>query len=116
RTPSRQADYQAASAVNTGVTQVRAARRLLEDFTDFQSQASSESLDPAQASQPTPTELAKKAATEGSGPSGAVSTQPLIYETDVIELIKTNRAKYQSPSYQTELLAAIKEGRYVKQT
>ena len=116
RTPSRQADYQAASAVNTGVIQVRAARRLLEDFTDFQAQAPSESLDPAQAVTPTPTELAKKAATEGSGPSGPISTKPLIYETDVIELIKTNRPKYVSPSFQTELLTAIKEGRYVKQT
>lgn len=112
RTPSRQADYQAASATNTGVTQVRAARRLLEDFTDFQAQAPSEPLK----TEPTAIELAKKVATGGSGPSGPISSKPLIHEADVIELIKTNRLKYQSPSYQTELLDAIKEGRYVKQT
>lgn len=109
RTPTRQADFQTAST-GEGVSQVRAARRLLEDFNDFQTQLSSTPSEPAA----TPLEVAKQVTTEGGGPSGPISTKPQIYEADVIELINTNVEKYRSPSYQTDLIAAIKEGRFVK--
>lgn len=112
RTPSRQADYRAAAATGTGVTQVRAASRLLEDFEDFSTEMASTTQKPEQ----TPTELAKQVSTEGGGGSGPVTTLPLIYEADVIALINSDPTKYRSPSFQTELMAAIKEGRYVKQT
>lgn len=115
RTPSRQADYQAASAQGTGVTQVRAARRLLEDYQDFQSQvAPPTDTGTPSIPAPTPIQEARAATTEGSGTSAPVSTKPLIYEADVIAMINSNSAKYRSPSFQTALTEAIQEGRYVK--
>jgi len=108
RTTSRQADFTAASTQNTGVTQVRAARRLMEDFTDFQSQATAAPPDPAL----TPIEQARAAATEGPAAAGAIVTKPTIHEADVIALINSDPLKYRSPSYQAELVSAIKEGRF----
>ena len=120
RTPSRQRDFVTA-AQGEGVEQARAARRLLEDFQDF-SQAltpapSAEPSTPAQQSAPANQGVAaaRNVANEGAGPAGAVSTKPLMYEADVINLIHTNRAKYNSPSFQAQLMEAIREGRYVKQ-
>lgn len=107
RTPSRQRDFQTA-ATGKGVDQVRAARRLMEDFADFEAQSTEPNPGP------TPTEQARAAATEGSGPTGAVSTKPQLFESDVIALINSDPAKYRSPSFQAELMLAIKEGRYVK--
>lgn len=121
RTPSRQRDFLTA-AQGQGLDQVRAARRLLEDFEDFRStsqpQPGTDQSGPAPAAQPQPqpgVAEARAVANEGAGPAGAVSTKPLIYEADVINLIHTDRAKYNSPSFQNELMAAIREGRYVKQ-
>jgi hypothetical protein len=108
RTQSRQADFVAASTPNTGVTQVRAARRLMEDFNDFQAQAPAAPTEQAL----TPVEQARAAATEGTAPAGAISTKPTIHEADVIALINSDPLKYRSPSYQSELMAAIKEGRF----
>lgn len=108
RTPSRQQDFQTA-ATGKGVDQVRAARRLMEDYTDFEAQST---VIPD--SGPTPTEQARAVATEGSGSTGAVSTKPQLYESDVIALINSDPAKYRSPSFQAELMLAIKEKRYVK--
>ena len=110
RTAGRQADFNVA-ATGTGLEQVRAARRLLEDYNDFNT-----ALKANEKTDDSPTEAARKVATEGSGPSGSVSAKEQIFEFDVIELIISDPAKYRSPSYQKELLAAIKEGRYVKTT
>lgn len=114
RTPSRQADFNVA-ARGEGLDQVRAARRLLEDFVDFRT-VSTVTQDPAAnvTVLPTPTEQARAASTEGAGPTGAVSTKPQIFESDVIKLIHSDPTKYRSPSFQNELMEAIREGRYVK--
>jgi|14BtaG_2_1085337.scaffolds.fasta_scaffold00547_9 hypothetical protein len=119
RTSARQQDLVTA-AQGEGFEQVQAARRLLEDFTDFR-----DSMAPQQAPNtvqsrpvnPTPdpgVQAAAAVSTEGAGPSGAVSTKPLIYETDVIKLIQSDPGKYRSPSFQGELMTAMREGRYVK--
>ena len=108
RTPSRQADLTVVSS-SEGLDQVRAARRLLEDFTDFK-QATSTDTEVKE----TPVEKARKVATEGSGTGAPISGKSQIFESDVIALIQSDKAKYQSPSYQKELLSAIKEGRFVK--
>jgi len=109
RTPSRQAELELASR-GTGVAQVRAANRLMEDYTDFQTTASAEKTDP------TPVEEARKVATEAAGTGAPISGKPQIFEHDVIALINSDSTKYRSPSYQKELMAAIKEGRFVKNT
>jgi len=110
RTPSRQADFQTA-AHGTGLNQVRAARRLLEDYSDFKASA------PEAASKPAPTsvEQARNVATESGSVAAPISSKPQIYEADVIKLINSDPVTYRSPSFQSELLSAIKEGRYVKQ-
>lgn len=108
RTPTRHADLVSA-ATGEGLTQVRAARRLLEDFADFKKHSGADKK-----TELTPTDIARQVATEGSGPAGSVSSKPKIYESDVISLINSDVAKYRSPSYQAELTAAIKEGRFVK--
>lgn len=110
RTPGRQADFTTA-ANGEGVDQVRAARRLLEDYTDFKAQVA-----PNPNTEPTPTELARAAATERGGTGAPISSKPQIFESDVIALINSDVLKYRSPSYQAELMAAIKEGRFVKNT
>lgn len=108
RTGGRQADFNTA-ATGKGLAQVRAARRLLEDYNDFKTVLSAE-----KGTVKTPIEDARKVVTEGSGPSGSLSAETKIYESDVIALIISDVDKYRSPSYQKELLAAIKEGRFVK--
>ena len=99
------------SEIPTGLAQVRAARRLLEDYNDFQ-----EAVKPEEAPAETPVERAKKVATESGGGSGPISSKAQVLESDVIALINSDPTKYRSPSYQKELLAAIKEGRFVKNT
>ena len=108
RTPGRQVDFNTA-AVGKGLEQVRAARRLLEDYNDF-----NQALKTNKKTDDGPIAAARKAATEGSGPSGSISAETQIFEYDVIALINSDPAKYRSPSYQKELVAAIREGRYVK--
>ncbi len=110
RTPSRQADFNVAAS-GAGLDQVRAARRLLEDFQDFNAVTN-----PTDADKPalTPVEVAKQVQTEGTGPAGSISTRPQIFEADVIKMINDNPAKYRSPSFQAELTSAIKENRFVK--
>jgi len=114
RTPSRQQDFVTA-AQGEGIEQVRAARRLLEDFTDFQNTSAVSEPQP----QPQPANpgiaAAKAASNEGSGQSGSVAAKELIYETDVLKVIANDPAKYRSPSFQNNLMAAMREGRYVKQ-
>jgi hypothetical protein len=110
RTPSRQADLNTA-AQGEGLDQVHAARRLLENWKDFQQSLAPQNGDPA----PTPVEQARAVANEGTGASGKVVSKDAVYEADVIALIQSDPAKYRSPSFQAELLAAIKEGRFVKQ-
>jgi len=115
RTPSRQADFVEA-AKGEGLSQVRAARRLLEDFNDFQ-----DALKPVTPTETppvtpalTPVEQAKIVSTEGAGPAGSITTKEMIYEADVLKMIQDEPTKYRSPTFQAELTAAIKEGRYVK--
>ncbi len=114
RTPSRQNDFNVA-ARGEGLDQVRAARRLLEDFVDFRT-AGTVTQEPSADTTvlPTPTQQAAAVRTEGAGPTGAVSTKAQIFESDVIKLIHSDPTKYRSPSFQTELMDAIREGRYVK--
>lgn len=108
RTPGRQQDFNTA-AQGEGLDQVRAARRLLEDYEDFNQAIAGKS-------QQTPVDKARKVATEsgtGAAPPPAGNTDQ-IYEADVIKLIASDVAKYRSPSYQAELVKAIREGRFVK--
>lgn len=112
RTSSRQQDLVTAATAE-GLEQVRAARRLLEDFTDFQTSLKP-STDEVKPEKKTEVQRAAAVRTEGSGPAGNISTKPLIYESDVLKLIQTDPAKYRSPSYQAELMSAIKERRFVK--
>jgi len=110
RTPSRTADARLA-AQGEGVHAVRAARRVLEDYQDFQSlQAPSPS---AQA--PTPLEQARAVSNAGAVASARTSSDDVMYEADVIKLCQDNPEKYRSPTFQKQLLASIREGRYVKQ-
>jgi hypothetical protein len=113
RTPARHRDFVTA-AKGEGLEQVRAARRLLEDFNDFQ-----DALKPVKPVVPetpvlTPVEEAKAVSTEGAGPAGSITTKDAIYEADVLDMIRDEPIKYRSPSFQAELTAAIKEGRFVK--
>ena len=107
RTKGRQMDFHTA-ANGEGLDQVRAARRLLEDYKDFTEQTTPKNQEP------TPTEKARKIATQRSNTGAPISTKPQIFESDVIALINSDPAKYRSPSYQNELLAAIREKRFVK--
>lgn len=109
RTPGRKADFNTA-ARGEGLNQVRAARRLLEDFTDFQTVTKA----PEEKIELTPLEIAKQVSTEGAGPAGSITTLPQIFEVDVIKMVNDNPVKYRSPSFQDELALAIKEGRFVK--
>ena len=113
RTPTRQADLNTA-ATGEGLVQVRAARRLLEDFTDFQNAIVPVTPQTTEVVQKTPVEQAKEVSTEGAGPAGSISNKEVIYEADVLTMINDEPTKYRSPSFQAELTAAIKEGRFVK--
>ena len=108
RTAGRAADFNTA-AQGKGLEQVRAARRLLEDYSDFKAAVS-----PAPNQAPTPLEQARRAATEGSNTGAPVQTKPQVFESDVITLINSDPAKYRSPSFQADLLEAMREGRFVK--
>jgi Na+-translocating ferredoxin:NAD+ oxidoreductase RnfC subunit len=108
RTPSRTADLNTA-AKGEGLDQVRAARRLLEDYQDFQGATSTDTK-----TVETPVEQARKVATEAATTGAPISGKAQIYESDVIALINSDPTKYRSPGFQSELMAAIKEGRFVK--
>ena len=110
RTPSRQQDLMVA-AQGEGLEQVRAARRLLEDYDDFVSEQKARESSEKKES---PVETAKRVATERGGANAPISGKPKIYESDVIDLINSDPMKYRSPSFQRELHDAIKEGRFVK--
>ncbi len=107
RTISRQMDLQAASN-GEGLDQVNAARRLVENFKDFQSQKA-----PSGQEKPDPVAAAKAAANQGPAPAGRVSSDEVIYESDVIKMITEDPAKYRSPSFQATLKKAIKNGNFV---
>lgn len=117
RTPTRQQDFVTA-AQGSGLDQVRAARRLLEDFADFKAAttpANEGTVNKGPEGDPNPgVQAAAQVSTEGAGPSGAVSTKPQIFEADVIKMIHNEPDKYRSPSFQAELMEAMREGRYVK--
>jgi hypothetical protein len=106
RTAGRQADFNTA-ANGEGLNQTRAARRLLEDFADFTA-----STTPPKTA--TPVERARAVATEGANTGAPISTKAQLFESDVIALINSDPARYRSPSYQAEMMAAIREGRFVK--
>ena len=110
RTASRQADLAEAAKPDASLSTIRAGRRLLEDFADFQkATAPKETGD-------TPVETARKVATESGGAGGPVSAKSKIFEADVVKLINGSAedlAKYRSSAFQKELTDAIKEGRYV---
>ena len=110
RTPSRRVALEQAAGAE-GLTQIRAARTLLEEYQDFQ-----EATAPKETGE-TPVEIARKVATEGSGPSGPTSSKPQVFASEAIKLLNGSNedvAKYRSDPYQKELREAIKEGRYVQ--
>jgi hypothetical protein len=108
RTAGRQADFNTA-AQGSGLEQVRAARRLLEDFSDFTALVT-----PNPNAAPTPLEQARTVVTEGANTGAPVQTKPQMFESDVITLINSDPAKYRSPSFQAEMMEAMREGRFVK--
>lgn len=108
RTPGRMRDRDIAAA-NEGLPSVNAARRLLEDFQDFQS-----SMKP-DLPEPTPSISPVLVANE-RGHARARVPGEVIYESDVIAMINSEPEKYRSPTFQRTLAAAIREGRYVKQS
>lgn len=108
RTVSRQMDLQTAIS-GGGLEQVRAARRLLEDYKDFQSASPS----PQQQTN-TAVDRAKAASNAAPTSAGVSVPQTVLHEADVLNLIQTNPEKYRSPSFQRELHDAIRTGRYVK--
>lgn len=119
RTPSRQTDFQTA-AYGTGLAQVRAARRLLEDYTDFakattkeqpKTEETTETNEPIAA-----VDAARAVATESGNSSAPISSKPQVFESDVLVMIDKDPARYRSPSYQKELTDAIRENRFVKNT
>lgn len=118
RTVSRQMDLQTA-ANGDGMEQVRAARRLLEDYNDFKSMSApsdkGNSGDKTEKREASPVDRAREVSNEANAPSGKVQNDELIYEADVLALIQSDPNKYRSPSFQKKLTEAIKEGRYVKQ-
>ena len=107
--PSRIRDAQIA-ATGTNVEAVYAARRLLEGYDDLRQAAPTAQSKPEES----PAEAAKAVSNEG-GRGKAPVPKDLIYEQDVIQLIQNEPDKYRSPSFQKELQAAIREGRFVKQ-
>lgn len=107
RTESRKQDFHVA-ANGEGIAQVRAARRLLEDYKDYQS------LVVKQKEQESNVDKARSVSTEGGGNSGAVSSKKQYRESEVLDLIQKDPAKWRSPSYQAEIMTAIKEGRFIK--
>lgn len=113
RTPSRQRDFTVA-ATGSGLDQVRAARRLLEDFTDFQLQLNPPTTDEVPANDLVA--AARAVSTEAGQSTASISAKPQIFESEVVALINSDPLRYRSPSYQTELALAIKEGRFVKNT
>ena len=107
RTSFRQRDLQIA-ATGSGMDQVVAARRLLEDFTDYQKAVGSQEKPPDNVQE------ARRVSTEGSGNSGKVSSKPTFHESDVLKVIQDDPVKWRSPSFQKEITAAIRDGRYIK--
>jgi hypothetical protein len=109
---TRLADLQAAAKGD-----LTAGRRLLENWADRQS------LVPATKPDETPTATdaanekpqglqgARDSVTESGGAGAAPVSGTIIYQSDVVKLINTNPAKYNSDEYQRELRTAIKEGR-----
>ena len=111
RTSSRRADLDLA-ANGKGLDQVRAARRLMEDYTDFQELTTQETKN--EETKETPASRAAKVATEGPAGGGKQGTKDLVYESEVLEVLEKNPTKYRSPKFQSDLRTAIKEGRYVQ--
>jgi hypothetical protein len=111
RTPTRARDFQTA-ANGEGVDQVRAARRLLEDFQDF----TATSVVTVPDAKLTPVQQAKAVQTEAGHTSAPLVGAEPLHEADVIALLNSDPDKYRSPSYQAELLSAIREGRYIRST
>lgn len=111
RTNSRREDFQTA-AYGGGMEQVRAARRLLEDYSDYkelvgkQKERSQEHEEDVNG--------ARKASTEGGGNAGTVASKKQYRESELLEVIQKEPEKWRSPAYQAEIMKAIKEGRYIK--
>lgn len=109
RTNSRREDFQTA-AYGEGMAQVRAARRLLEDYADYKELVGKQK----QNGRDEEVDEARKASTEGGGNAGRVASKPVFKESEVLEIIQKEPEKWRSPSYQAEIMKAIKEGRYIK--
>jgi hypothetical protein len=107
RTESRRHDFNTA-ANGKGIDQVRAARRLLEDYNDYRDLVKKQEKNEGNV------DAARAAATEGGGNAGAVSGKKQYRESEVLALIQKDPATWRSPSYQAEIMKAIKEGRYIK--
>lgn len=109
RKPSRVADFQTAATAE-GIEQVRAARRLLDNYSDLVDSTPSE--EPAK-KKPTPVEKARQASNESGNTNQQVATGEVFYQDEVVDLIRTNPGKWRSPTFQKEFKKAVAEGRYV---
>jgi hypothetical protein len=109
RTASRREDFHTA-AYGEGMAQVRAARRLLEDYADYKELVGKQNKNKRDEE----VDEAKRSSTEGGGNAGRVSSKPVFKESEVLEVISKEPEKWRSPSYQAEIMKAIKEGRYIK--
>jgi hypothetical protein len=91
---------------------VEAARRLLSDYKEFAGTA----LVTEEVEEVKPNlEAARKATTEsGRGSAGAVSGKKVLRRSEVSKIIATDRARYNSDSFQGELLEAIRDGRFIE--
>jgi len=103
-----------------------AAERLLDNWNDRQdllkSLAEKESDDTdtggeksSDGDKPRGREGARRAATGGEGSADASrGGKPLWYKHDVMKVLENDPDKYYSESYQRQMIAAIREGRYVE--
>lgn len=100
-------------ALRAAKQDLRAARRLMEDFRDARpSKPETKVAVETKTEKPTGVEGARASATEGkSGGGDVVHTGEILYKTDVLKLINTDPDKYRSDAYQKKLRLAIKEKR-----
>ena len=112
---SRQAD---AAAVQQG--DAVAARRLLENFRDYQAvlatatpaaEGGDTTAAPTGESTPTSGVAAAQAAVTETGGQGGAPTTPAMKASDIVDMIINDPEKYRSESFQKELQEAAKAGR-----
>lgn len=109
--PSRRED-----ALEASRGDARAARRLLESWTELKEARAAGNTGSQTASIPAPASkpgasAARAAATEVPGSGGTVSPAKIYNQADIVDMIIKNPDKYKSTAFQAELRKAAKEGR-----